>query len=265
MRLTIVGADGKMGRELIKAILEDQEITLAGAVAHKDSPYLDKDVGTMLSREELGIIITNDAMSAFQKSDAVIDFTRPEASLAYVSCAADCGIAHIIGTTGFNKEEEIFLEKFSHKIPIVKSGNMSLGVNLLAALVKRAAASLNAKDFDIEITEMHHRYKVDSPSGTALLLGKVAAEGRGEDLQKIASFEHKLGEARQTGTIGFSVARGGTVIGDHSVIFAGENERVVLSHFAQDRSIFALGALKAAFWAIKQKPGFYTMADVLNL
>jgi len=212
------------------------------------------------------IKITDNPERAFTNCDAVVDFTLPEISIEYAVLAAAAGKTFITGTTGFSPEQERLINETAKKIAIVKSGNMSLGVNLLSALVKKAATALDAKDFDIEIAEMHHRRKVDAPSGTAILLGKAAAEGRGVNLADV-SVRGRDGNTgvREINTIGFSSIRGGTVIGDHSVIFAGENERIELTHLAQDRSIFAHGAIKAALWAKDRPNGLYSMLDVLGL
>jgi len=199
------------------------------------------------------------------KADGIIDFTIPVATSSFAALAAKSGKVHIIGTTGLTEADEAKIKDAAKTAVIVKSGNMSLGVNLLAALTKRVAKTLDSS-FDIEILEMHHNQKVDAPSGTALLLGRAAAEGRGIDLdkQKVASREGHTG-ARRAGDIGFAALRGGTVVGEHSVIFAGPAERIELTHKAEDRMIFARGALYAALWARTQKPGLYSMMDVLGL
>jgi 4-hydroxy-tetrahydrodipicolinate reductase len=198
-------------------------------------------------------------------AEAILDFTVPAATLAFAALAAEAGIAHIIGTTGLSAHDDAKIEAAARNAVIVKSGNMSMGVNLLAALARRVAQALD-EEFDIEILEMHHNRKVDAPSGTALLLGRAAAEGRGINLDRrsVRSRDGHTG-ARQQGDIGFAALRGGTVVGDHSVIFAGPAERIELTHKAEDRMIFARGALKAAVWARGQKPGLYSMADVLGL
>ncbi|WP_375689833.1 4-hydroxy-tetrahydrodipicolinate reductase, partial [Bartonella sp. AP57NXGY] len=204
--------------------------------------------------------------NAFSNTEGILDFSQPEASILYANYAAQKSLVHIIGTTGFSKTEEEKIADFAKYTTIVKSGNMSLGINLLANLVKKAAKALEADDFDIEVYEMHHANKVDAPSGTALLLGQAAAEGRNVMLKNVRVNERNghIGK-RKKGTIGFSCSRGGTVVGEHSVIFAGSNERIVLSHTAQERSIFANGALKAALWAQNHESGLYSMFDVLGL
>lgn len=266
MRLAIVGVDGRMGRELIRTISQMDGVELGAAIVRSSSGSIGKDAGLMVGVEALGVTITDDALSAFAKVDGVVDFTAPASSLIYAGYAAQAGIVHVIGTTGFDDKEEAAILAAARHAKIVKSGNMSLGVNLLASLVKQAAKACDSADFDIEIVEMHHRKKVDAPSGTALLLGEAAAQGRQQNLNDVSvRGRDGITGARTTGTIGFAALRGGTVIGEHSVIFAGENERIVLSHSAEDRSIFARGALKAALWA-KDKPyGLYSMIDVLGL
>jgi 4-hydroxy-tetrahydrodipicolinate reductase len=195
----------------------------------------------------------------------LIEFTIPAATLALAELSASAGIAHVIGTTGHSAEEEAVIAQAARRAPIVKSGNMSLGVNLLAALVKRVAQTLG-DDYDVEILEMHHNKKIDAPSGTALMFGRAAAAGRGIDLDAHAMRGRDgMTGTRRKGDIGFAALRGGSVVGDHSVIFAGPAERIELAHRAEDRMIFARGALHAALWARGKKPGLYSMADVLGL
>ncbi|MCZ2328761.1 4-hydroxy-tetrahydrodipicolinate reductase [Bartonella sp. F02] len=266
MRLTVVGANGRMGRELIAALQKSKDAELNAALVRKGSPLIGKDVGVLIDSNSLGIQITDNLEDAFSHTDGIIDFSQPQASLLYANYAAQKGLVHIIGTTGFNKKEDAQIADFAKHTTIVKSGNMSLGVNLLASLVKKAAKVLEPDDFDIEIYEMHHAEKIDAPSGTALLLGNAAAEGRNVTLKDVSvSGRNGYTGKREKGTIGFACSRGGTVIGDHSVTFAGSNERIVLSHSAQKRSIFAHGALKAASWAKNRKSGLYSMLDVLGL
>jgi 4-hydroxy-tetrahydrodipicolinate reductase len=211
------------------------------------------------------IPLTDDIVAAASKSDAILDFTAPSATLEFASLVAKAGKVHIIGTTGLSAADETKIKDAAKSAVIVKSGNMSLGVNLLAALTKRVAKTLD-NSFDIEILEMHHNQKVDAPSGTALMLGRAAADGRGIVLEKqsVRSRDGHTG-SRKTGDIGFAALRGGTVVGEHSVIFAGAAERVELTHKAEDRMIFARGALHAARWARAQKRGLYSMMDVLGL
>jgi 4-hydroxy-tetrahydrodipicolinate reductase len=265
MRLIVAGAGGRMGRTLIRAVAETKGVVLAGALEQAGSPLIGRDAGELAGLGANGIALTQDAAALAGKADGLIDFTVPKATVALAAVAAEAGLVHVIGTTGFSPEGEAAIKAASVKAVIVKSGNMSLGVNLLAALVKRVAKTLD-EEFDIEIVEMHHNRKIDAPSGTALLLGRAAAEGRGVDLDKtsVRSRDGHTG-ARKAGDIGFATLRGGSVVGEHNVIFAGPAERIELGHRAEDRMIFARGALKAALWARGRKPGLYTMADVLGL
>jgi 4-hydroxy-tetrahydrodipicolinate reductase len=264
MRLIVAGAGGRMGRTLIKAIAETDGVTLAGAMEGPRSAFIGQDSGTLAGLGENGIPIAAE-MKADARADGIIDFTNPQATLILAALAAQAGIIHVIGTTGIDPEDEAKLKEFAKSAVVVKSGNMSLGVNLLAALAKRVARTLG-EDFDIEILEMHHNKKVDAPSGTALLLGRAAAEGRevALDSRSVRARDGMTG-ARKAGDIGFATLRGGTVVGDHTVIFAGPSERLELSHKAEDRMIFARGALKAALWARDRKPGMYSMVDVLDI
>ena len=265
MRLVVVGAAGRMGRALVRAVCEAEGARLTGAIEREGSEFLGQDAGDLAGVGTLDIPVTDDPLTAFAASDGVLDFTAPAASLTFAELAAQARIVHVIGTTGWADGEDTPLHAASRHARIVKSGNMSLGVNLLAALVKKAAKALDA-DFDIEVLEMHHKHKVDAPSGTALLLGEAAAAGRGIDLadRSVRSRDGITG-ARKAGDIGFATLRGGSVIGEHSVIFAGEGERIELTHRAEDRQLFARGAVKAALWGFDKKPGFYSMADVLGL
>lgn len=266
MGLVVVGAAGRMGRTLIRTIAEMEGVHLAGAIERSGAPQLGEDAGRMAGTGDLGVAVTDDPLPVFAKADGVLDFTAPAATVAFAAYAAQASIAHIVGTTGCSAEDEAKLKAAARHTAIVKSGNMSLGVNLLALLARQAAKALGEADFDIEILEMHHRHKVDAPSGTALLLGEAVADGLGVDLGE-ASVRVRDGHtgARPAGAIGFATLRGGSVIGDHSVILAGQGERVTLAHHAEDRAIFARGAIRAALWARQRKPGLYSMADVLGL
>jgi 4-hydroxy-tetrahydrodipicolinate reductase len=265
MRLVVAGAAGRMGRTLVRVIAASEGVTLAGAVDRGDTPELGKDSGELAGLGPNGIAISPDPLPLLAKADGVLDFTTPAATVLFADLAAQAHIVHVIGTTGLSATDEAAIADDAKRAVIVKSGNMSLGVNLLAALVRQAAKALDA-DFDIEIVEMHHRHKVDAPSGTALLLGKAAAEGRGVDLgeHSVRSRDGHTGP-RKRGDIGFATLRGGSVVGDHSVLFAGEGEVIEFSHRAADRTIFARGAIKAALWGRGKPPGLYSMADVLGL
>jgi 4-hydroxy-tetrahydrodipicolinate reductase len=265
LRVVIAGAGGRMGRTLIHAVAATKGVTLVGATDAPDSAVIGRDAGELAGLGKNGVAVAGDAAPLLKQADALIEFTIPAATLAFAELAAQAGLIHVIGTTGHSAEEEAVIAKAANRATIVKSGNMSLGVNLLAALVKRVAKTLN-DDYDIEIVEMHHNKKIDAPSGTALMLGHAAAEGRGIDLgQHAVRGRDGITGARCAGDIGFASLRGGTVVGEHSVIFAGPAERVELAHRAEDRMIFARGALHAALWARGKKPGLYSMADVLGL
>ena len=265
MQLVVAGAGGRMGRTLVRAIADSKEFALAGALEDARSPLIGWDAGVLAGLPENGIKLAGDAGPLLSKADGIIDFTAPVATVAFAALAAKAGKVHILGTTGLSAADDARIKEAAKSAVIVKSGNMSLGVNLLAALVKRVAQSLD-ESFDIEILEMHHKAKIDAPSGTAFLLGEAAAAGRGVDLHaRSARGRDGHTGARRPGNIGFAALRGGTVTGDHSVIFAGAMERIELTHRAEDRTMFAQGAVKAALWAHGRKPGFYTMTDVLGL
>jgi 4-hydroxy-tetrahydrodipicolinate reductase len=238
---------------------------LAAGLEAPGSPFVGQDNGELIGAGKLGLAISDEPEAVIAGCDAIIDFTIPKATLALVSQTAKAGRAHIIGTTGIDAAGDDAIRAAAGRTAIVKTGNFSLGVNLLAALVKQAARKLG-EDFDIEVLEMHHRMKIDAPSGTALMLGRAAAEGRDVSL-KDKSVRTRDGHtgARQSGDIGFATLRGGSVVGDHTVIFAGNGERLELRHVAESRELFARGAVKAAIWAVGQKPGLYAMTDVLEL
>jgi len=264
IRVVIAGAGGRMGRTLIRAIAESEDFALTCALESKRHPDLGADAGELAGAGALGVPLSSDALAAIADAQALVDFTAPAVSVELAALAAQARIVDVIGTTGCSPDDDEKIRAAARHAVIVKSGNMSLGVNLLAALVKQAAKAL--PDFDVEIVEMHHRMKVDAPSGTALLLGHAAADGRNISL-KDKSVRARDGHtgARETGAIGFAALRGGTVVGEHRVILAGAHERVELTHVAEDRSIFASGALRAARWGQGKKPGLYSMADVLGL
>jgi 4-hydroxy-tetrahydrodipicolinate reductase len=265
MRLIVAGAGGRMGRALTRVISETEGAILAGALEAPGSELLGKDAGLLAGLPANGVELSADLWTMSANADGILDFTVPGATIANVAIAAERGLVHVIGTTGLSASDDAVIKSVTSRAIVVKSGNMSLGVNLLAALVKRVAQALDPS-FDIEILEMHHRAKIDAPSGTALLLGEAAAAGRGIPLEgHSARGRDGVTGARRPGDIGFASLRGGTAAGDHSVLFSGPSERLTLSHHAEDRMIFANGALKAALWAHGKKPGLYTMADVLGL
>jgi 4-hydroxy-tetrahydrodipicolinate reductase len=265
MRLIVAGAGGRMGRALTRVISDTPGAVLAGALEAPGSELLGKDAGTLAGLPANGIKLSADLWSLSAEADGILDFTVPAATIANVAIAAQRGLVHVIGTTGLSASDDAVIKSVTSRAIVVQSGNMSLGVNLLAALVKRVAQSLD-DGFDVEILEMHHRDKIDAPSGTALLLGQAAAAGRKINLDEhSARGRDGVTGARESGDIGFASLRGGTVTGDHSVIFAGPYERIELTHKAEDRTLFAHGALKAALWAHGKQPGLYSMADVLGL
>ncbi|MFM8746615.1 MAG: 4-hydroxy-tetrahydrodipicolinate reductase [Aestuariivirga sp.] len=265
MKLAIAGASGRMGRVLTRIVSETQGAELVGGLEPKGSPQIGADMGELAGIGRLDIPISDDPHALLTQADGLIDFTVPAATLSLVELAAQARIVHVIGTTGIDEAGEARIKAAARHARIVKSGNMSLGVNLLASLVRKVAAALG-EDYDIEVLEMHHKHKIDAPSGTALLLGQAAAEGRGIDL-KTRSVRSRDGHtgARRAGDIGFATLRGGSVVGEHTVIFAGETERIELTHKAASREMFARGAVKAALWASDKKPGLYNMNDVLGL
>ncbi len=265
MRIVVAGAAGRMGRMLIQTIHQTEGASLSGAIERVGSPALGQDAGLLAGVGANGVLITDKPLEAIVHADAVIDFTTPATTVELAALAAQARITHVIGTTGLAASDLEKIDAAARHAVVVRSGNMSLGVNLLAGLVKRVAATLG-EDFDIEVLEMHHRMKVDAPSGTALLLGEAAAQGRKINLDD-RSQRVRDGHtgARTPGDIGFATLRGGTVVGDHTVIFAGPSERLELSHKAEDRGIFARGAVRAALWGKGRKPGHYAMADVLGL
>jgi 4-hydroxy-tetrahydrodipicolinate reductase len=263
--LVVTGASGRMGQTLIRLVQESDKLRLVGCVERAGNPWVGRDVGEAMGGAALGITVTDDPLEAFAKAQAVVDFTTPAATVEFAALAAQARAVHVIGTTGLEPEHLAKIEAASRHAVIVRAGNMSLGVNLLVRLTQKVAAALD-EDWDIEIVEAHHRMKVDAPSGTALMLGAAAAEGRGVSLDnsKVSGRDGITG-ARERGTIGFSAIRGGDVVGEHDVIFASAGERVVLRHLATDRAIFARGALRAAVWGQGKKPGHYDMMDVLGI
>lgn len=263
--VVVNGVSGRMGQALVRLIGESKALELAGALEQPGHAWLGRDLGEVLGGKAMGLSVADDAGAVLKGAGAVIDFTAPAASVALAAQAARHGVAHVIGTTGFAPDDLTAIESAARDTVIVRAGNMSLGVNLLVALTRQVAAALD-EDFDVEITEAHHRHKVDAPSGTALMLGAAAAEGRGLALEDVADRGRDgITGARGRGRIGFAALRGGDIVGEHDVIFAGEGERIVLRHIATDRNIFARGALKAALWAQGRAPGEYDMTAVLGL
>jgi 4-hydroxy-tetrahydrodipicolinate reductase len=265
MKIAIAGAAGRMGRTLTRIASETSGIEIAGGLESSGSPQVGSDLGEIAGIGKLGVKVSNDPEWLLAHVDGVIDFTVPAATVALSEIAARRRLVHVIGTTGLSETDEGKIRDAAQQARIVKSGNMSVGVNLLAALVEKIARTLPS-NFDIEIVEMHHRHKVDAPSGTALLLGEAAAAGRNIELKEkaIRGRDGQTGP-RPPGHIGFGSLRGGSVVGEHSVIFAGPSERIELVHRAESRDIFAHGAMRAALWAKDKQAGLYTIADVMEL
>jgi 4-hydroxy-tetrahydrodipicolinate reductase len=265
MKLAIAGAGGRMGRELARIVHATPGCVLAGGLEAPGSPYVGHDYGTLFGVSNLGIKISDSPEAVLPHVDGIIDFTVPAATLSLVKHTSAFNKVHVIGTTGIDSAGEATIKWAAEHATIVKSGNMSLGINLLAGLVKKVAATLG-EDFDIEVLEMHHNKKIDAPSGTALMLGKAAADGRGVNLaeKSVRSRDGHTG-ARKAGDIGFATLRGGSVVGDHTVMFASDSERIEFTHKAQSREMFAIGAVKAALWCRGRAPGLYNMFDVLGM
>ena len=263
--IVITGASGRMGQMLVKAVNASDQAALVGCVERAGHAWIGRDVGECMGGAAIGLRVTDDPLEAFARAQAVIDFTAPAATVEFAALAAQARAVHVIGTTGLEPEHHAKLDAAARHAVIIQAGNMSLGVNLLVRLTQKVAQALDA-DWDIEVVEAHHRMKVDAPSGTALMLGQAAANGRGVSLDEAkVSGRDGITGARQKGSIGFSAIRGGDIVGEHDVIFAADGERIVLRHLATDRTIFARGALKAAIWGQGQKPGRYDMMDVLGL
>lgn len=263
--IVVAGASGRMGRMLIRIIAESDGARLAGALERPGHDWIGQDAGAAMGGAALGVTVGDDPAAALAGAAALVDFTAPPATCALAEIAAELGRVHVIGTTGLDAEDIARLDACARRAVIIRAGNMSLGVNLLVGLAGRVAAALG-EAFDVEIVEAHHRHKVDAPSGTALMLGEAAAQGRGAALADLRDAPRDgITGARARGHIGFSAIRGGDIVGEHDVIFAGEGERLILRHVATDRGIFARGALRAALWGIGRAPGAYDMTDVLGL
>ena len=265
IRVVVTGVSGRMGQMIVSGVLSSKKTRLVGALEREGHEWIGKDLGLVSGLKSLGVEVSDDPASVFKNADAIIDFSAPKASVEFSKLAAECGIVHVIGTTGFNDQDLALIENSGKKAKIIRAGNMSLGINLLVQLTKKVAANLD-NDFDIEIIETHHNKKVDAPSGTALMLGNAAADGRQISLSNVRdSGRDGITGARNKGDIGFVSIRGGDVVGEHDVLFAAAGERITLRHVATDRAIFVRGALKAVEWGIRQEPGEYSMKDVLDL
>lgn len=263
IKIAIIGCNGRMGKNLLSQVILNPNTSLSGGFVRKNSEYENIDLGIIAGEKPIGIKASSDIASIINDCDALIDFSTPQLSLEITKLAANDRKTSIIGTTGFSDQQFLELKDYAKQIPIIWSANMSIGVNILQQLTTKLSEMLD-DSYDIEILEMHHHNKVDAPSGTAILLGQAAAKGRKLDLNKVACKERNgLIGKRKKGEIGFATLRGGDVIGEHSVIFACNGERIELTHKASNRNIFASGALRAAIWAKNQPAGFYTMQDVL--
>ena len=265
LNIAIMGAGGRMGQMLVREVTATPGCHVIGATDREGSPHIGEDAGSLAGIKAMGVLIEDDPAPVIARAHAVIDFTAPAATVEHTRLCAQANAAHIVGTTGLSKEDEAALEMASRHSAVVYAPNMSVGVTLLMALTEKVAAVLGT-DYDIEVLEMHHRHKVDAPSGTALGLGKAAAKGRGVDHDAAAVYARQGHTgARKEGTIGYATLRGGDVVGDHTVMFAGEGERIEIGHKASSRQVFAAGALRAARWAHSQPYGLYSMRDVLGL
>ncbi len=265
MRIGVVGCAGRMGRLVARVVQESDGCALAGGSERPDSEVVGQDLGQLIGAGTLDLPVTGDPVELFAEAEAVIDFTTAEATLAHADLAAQARAVYVSGATGLDADQERHIERAAKHTAIVRAPNMSLGVNLLLDLVAQVARALD-DDYDIEVLEMHHRHKVDAPSGTALAFGRAAAGGRGVDLAQVGvRARDGIAGPRRPGDIGFAVLRGGDVAGEHSVVFAGAGERIELTHRATSREVFAKGAVKAALWARQKPSGLYAMKDVLGL
>ena len=265
MKIGIVGCAGRMGRMLLGEVISQDGLELSGGTEFSGHDVLGEDLGVLAGVAAVGQAASDDTAALFAASDVVIDFTVPATTQSHAALAAENKTALVIGTTGLSADDQAAVEKAAGQVAVIQAANMSVGVNVLLGLAEQAAGLLG-DDYDIEIVEMHHRHKVDAPSGTALALGKVVADRRSVDLEKNAvRVRDGHTGARETGSIGFATLRGGDVAGDHTVMFAGDGERVELTHKASSRSVFAKGAVRAARWTQDQAPGLYSMRDVLGL
>ncbi|MDQ6969188.1 MAG: 4-hydroxy-tetrahydrodipicolinate reductase [Mariprofundus sp.] len=264
LRIIIVGASGRMGRMLVRAVSEAQGVTLAGATERAGSAFVGRDAGELAGSDGRGVLLVDD-IQACATADLVIDFTAPAATLNHAAFVAEHKMAMVIGTTGFDTEQSAQLHKTLANTPVVMAANYSVGVNLALNLIEKAAQVLG-DDYDAEIFEAHHKHKVDAPSGTALAMGKSLATGRGVALDDVAVLSREgITGARKPGSIGFSVVRGGNIVGEHQAMFIADEERIEINHIAADRMVFARGAVRAAGWVSAQNKGWYDMQHVLGL
>jgi 4-hydroxy-tetrahydrodipicolinate reductase len=265
MKIAVVGAAGRMGQMLIRQIARTEGCSLAGASETASSKAIGRDAGEIAGVEANGVKITADSAAAIGAANVVIDFTVPAATVAHTKIAADKGVSVVIGTTGLDPEQTAAIHECAKRVPILWAANMSMGINVLMALVEKTASLLDPS-YDIEVLEMHHRHKIDAPSGTALALGRSAAAGRKVKLEEVwrKTRDGHTG-ARPSGEIGFATLRGGEEVGVHTVMFAASGERLELSHRAFSRETYASGAVRSALWLKGKKPGLYGMKDVLGL
>jgi 4-hydroxy-tetrahydrodipicolinate reductase len=264
LRIAITGASGRMGRMLVEAVLAADDLELAAALDRDGNPAIGQDAGAFLG-QTTGVAISSDVQAGLSKADVLIDFTRPEGTMAHLALCAELGVRTVIGTTGFSPDEKAKIGEFAQRAAVMMAPNMSVGVNVVLKLLQQASKAL-AQGYDIEIVEAHHRHKVDAPSGTALKMGEVVAEALGRDLKTCAVYgrEGVTGE-RDPSTIGFATVRGGDVIGDHTVMYLGIGERIEISHKASSRATFAQGSLRAARFLGERKTGLFDMNDVLGI
>lgn len=265
LKIAVLGAAGRMGRTVLATVLESDDLRLVGAVTEPNDKLLGRDAGELVGAAALAVPLTDDARQGLNGAQVAVDFTLPTATETNLRACIDSGAALVIGTTGLEDRQLAAMEKAAHEIPIVYSRNLSVGVSVFMELVARAAKALG-DGYDVEIAESHHRHKVDAPSGTALALGERVAAARGRRLEDLAVYarQGRVGP-RVPGTIGFSVFRGGNIVGEHTVRFIGAEEELSFTHEAQDRKMFARGAVRAARWVAGRAPGLYSMADVLGL
>jgi 4-hydroxy-tetrahydrodipicolinate reductase len=264
VRVVIVGATGRMGCTLVSCARHLEGVVVSGAVDRRDNPSIGRDVGELAGIGPIGITVVGELASALESADVVVDFSDPSSAAGNLAACAQAGVAVLVGTTGLPADIEVRAAQAAQRVPVMIASNTSLGVTLLTALV-REAARLLPEDFDIEIVEAHHRHKKDAPSGTALTLGRAAAQGRGAEFERVAVMGRSGIAPRQTGDISFAVVRGGDIVGEHDVIFAGTAERLTLSHQATDRAVFARGALHAARWLAARPAGRYAMSDFISI
>jgi len=265
LKIAVVGCAGRMGINLLRQIAATEGCVISGGTERSGSDALGKDLGAIAALDDVGIAVSDDASAVIAGADAILDFTAPAATAEHARLCAEHGTAHVIGTTGLDADQEAAVDAATAKTAIIRGANMSVGVNLLLGMTRKVASMLGP-DWDIEVVEMHHRHKVDAPSGTALALGQAAAEGRNVDHDAVADRGRDgiTGE-RKRGDIGYATLRGGNVVGDHTVVFAADDERIEITHKAADRTIFARGAVTAALWSKGKGPGLYGMDDVLDL